>query len=218
MIAHALALAAMLTTQSPVQQEVIGHYYACSATLALTRGKLSVRRSLTDQGTALAGSDSAIWEPADHVSGYLRWYAGRGQTYARLSEISGMYSIDVRTDRRLPKIASWELGIMGLSGGDSLALAMTTQADPLLGHAAMPLRVLLAYAGAKDKISWKLMDARGRTDGTRRQHAEGIIDAAALREAAEAIPRAEATLDALAAAPAEKCSHAEILYDESSIT
>ena len=77
----------------------------------------------------------------------------------------------------------------------------------------MPLRVLLAFAGAQDNISWSVMDVRGRPDGTRTKYADGILDAAALREAAEAVPKAEAMLDTMAAAPAQKCELTPIYYD-----
>jgi len=77
----------------------------------------------------------------------------------------------------------------------------------------MPLRVLLAFAGTGDSLSWTVMDVRGRPDGTRRKYAEGIVDAAALREAAEALPKAEAILDTMATAPAKTCKLTPIYYN-----
>lgn len=212
-MSYALLFAVLLATPSPSEELITGHYFACSATLKLTRGTITVQRSLREDANALYESDTGYWEPADHRSGYIRWLASPGRTASRLSDNVASYTMYVRTEQRPPKVASWELSRSGLASYDSFSVTMTTGADSRQGRAGMPLRVLLAFAGTGDSLSWTVMDVRGRPDGTRRKYAEGIVDAAALREAAEALPKAEAILDTMATAPAKTCKLTPIYYN-----
>jgi hypothetical protein len=216
MIAHALALGALLVTPlAGVQEEgpVIGHYYDCSATLKLSRGELFFRRLLNEQGGELYKSDTARWRPANGVGGNVSWDATSWYKRVRLSAISGTYDAHIEAGRRLPKAVSWELMIANYNLDERLDLTLSNRTtDSRAMYTTVPLRVILAFAGRWDTVAWKLMDARPRADGERRQYAEGAIDAAALREASDAIPRAVAMLDAMEAAPAEKCTRTPIHY------
>lgn len=210
---YALSFAILLATSAPSEELITGYYFACSATLKLSRGTITVQRSLREDAQALYESDTGYWEPADRRSGYIRWSSVPGRGASRLSDNLASYTMFVRTDRRLPKVASWELAGTGLAGYDSFSVPMTTGADPRQGQAGMPLRVLLAFAGSQENISWSVMDVRSRPDGTRTKYADGILDAAALREAADAAPKAEALLNTMAAAPAQQCQRTPIYYD-----
>lgn len=214
MIAHALALGALLVTPlSGAQEEgaVIGHYYECSATLKLSGGELSFQRLLEEEGGELHESDTAVWRPANDVGGKVSWDAASWYKRVPLAAISGTYDADIEAGRRLPKTVSWELGIANYNRDERLDLIPSNRTtDSRAVYVSVPLRVILAFAGRWDTVSWKLIGARLRNGGERRQYAEGAIDAAALREASDAIPRAVAMLDAMAAAPAEKCTRTPI--------
>lgn len=209
---YGIPAALLLASNPPAEPAIDGYYYDCSATLQLTRGKIRVKRSLKDDGKTLFASDTANWEPADYRSGFINWSAPAWRNDSRLSETIAAYTNYVTTERRLPKVSSWELTRPQLKDNDQFALTMTTQAQPRMGSVTAPLRVILAFVGSETNIRWVVSDVQGQPNGTRREYAEGYLDGAALREAAEALPKSEALLDEMAAAPAKKCKLTPIYY------
>ena len=182
------ALAALhFAAQAEAEKQIVGYHYTCEASIWLVSGRLAGRRTLNESTHQLIDSDFASWSPQTYSGVSLSWASRPLMTATRLSDIPGSVTIHVRTQRRLPKVASWVVRRSAILQYDELLVPMIRAADTKFGAATIPVDALLAYSGASDKLAWRLIDPRPGPDGRQRAHAEGEIDIASIREASQSI-------------------------------
>ncbi|MBV1691039.1 hypothetical protein KRR38_26005 [Novosphingobium sp. G106] len=218
-MALSLALLVALSAASrttPLEQPIVDQYYSCETSRDLAAGKITARRALNSLGQKLYSSDEANWlgTPYDGIS--IDWNTWPRVTDARLSGIPGAVKIFIQTKKNQPRLGRLIFRHAQIAGPDEFPIPIGTSHDRKSGSAGLPLRVLLAYAGNDETLHWTLMDPKELPDGTRTVLAEGVLNVAALREAANALLQVEAALDDMAKTPEKSCKLIPVYYDPAS--
>lgn len=212
MIGLAAALSqASARTQN--EEQIVGYYFVCEAIVSTSGGKLTGRRELNESTKQMINSDFASWSPQAYNGVSVTWSAIHSPAPAKLSAISGIAKIYLRTQRRLPIVGTWAARQAVNPLQTELLLPMVRAADTKFGATSIPIESLVAFVAQAEKLNWKLVDPRPRHDGRQKTYAKGEIDVVGIREGFHAIPRLEEALDTMAASPEQQCVRTPEYYN-----
>lgn len=207
------ALAAAEVPATVEEEQIVGYYYVCEATIPLAGGKLTGRRTLDETTYQLRENDFASWSAQNYEGISVLWPTIPSITPKKLADIPGVVQIYVRTESRLPKIGIWAARPDQAPQHNELKVPMMTAGDTRLGAATIPLDAFVAYGRQASKLDWRLIDPRPDRNGRQRTYAEGKIDFASVREAFSALPRLQAMLDEMTGSPEKRCVRTPEFYN-----
>lgn len=207
------ALAAAQVSATAEDEQIVGYYYACEATIPLAGGKLTGRRTLDETTYQLRENDFASWSAQNYEGISLSWSTLPSMTPKTLGDIPGLVQIYLRAQRRLPKIGIWAVRPDQSPQHNELKVPVMTAGDTRLGAATIPLDALVAYGRQASKLNWRLIDPRPDRNGRQMTYAEGKIDFASVREAFSAIPRLQTILDEMTGSPEQRCVRTPEFYN-----